>query len=928
MRSIYVLLLLLTTALSAVAQEKGSIVGVLIDKETNGQPLPFATVQLKNTTKGGTTDFDGLYEIQNVDLGTYTLVFSFVGYETLEIPNVTVEADKVTTVNAGLGASSATLDEVLITVTTSRESEVALLLEQKNAVSIQQSIGADELQRKAVSDAAAAIAKISGVSKQSGGGGNIYVRGLGDRYLNTTYNGLSLPSNDIENKNINLDLFPSDIIQNVDVSKAYSSQFYGDFAAGNINVVSKEFKGKAYFDIDLGTSINTNAVGQDKNLRSEGTGYFGFYNRYDNNPFAVILSHGPDAEDAGPPINLSGSASGGITFDLGNNTSLSAFAVASFNNYVGYREGSAADYTKLYNQRFDAVEWYDYNTTTTGMANITFRTGNTKINFNSLFLNSTSDEVSNFGIDGNGKNIDAFINQDAGFFVKNIQFQQDMIFVNQLSGTHQMDDGWTFDWGVGLNKAISRQPDRKRFSLENYNLALDDDPDTSPSFYNNNDFDNQRYFQMIQDEELNSRINLKYEVSDNIKFNFGHNGRYKQRFFENTRYGYDLIEARTPVPDVNNLNDIFTVENLGTVYNTSVINSIAPEIGIGINNNPGLPENTYTGRLNIHALYADAEFNFGKWLFVPGMRVEFFDQSINYSVINLANGNDGDVEAKDNFYLPNLNVRYALNDDQNLRLSLSKTVSFPEFKEVAPFVYENVVTRIGGNPDILTDPSFSDIHNLDIKYENFFGRGELVSLAAFAKQINDPINKVIANDATGTQRFFRTGGKATVYGVEIELRKNLIEDQNGQPNFAFGLNATYMYTNQDLRSSDGIFSSTLDRDDQLQGASPFLINADLNYSPTQFGNYKPVANLVYSYFYDRIDAIGAGQLGNIVEKGVHSLDFVFRNELGTNWEINFSAKNLLNPDISFTRENTSKGDIDITKFKFGVNLSLSAKYKF
>ena len=229
MRSIYILLLLVTTVFTAAAQEKGSIVGVLSDKEANGEPLPFATVQLKNTTQGGTTDFDGLYKIDNVETGTYTLVFSFVGYETLEIPDVSVESGKVTTVNAGLGASAATLDEVVITTTTSRESEVALLLEQKNAVSIQQSIGADELARKGVSDAAAAIAKISGVSQQTGGSGNVYIRGLGDRYLNTTYNGLSLPSNDIENKNINLDLFPSDIIQNVDVSKAYSSQFYGDF---------------------------------------------------------------------------------------------------------------------------------------------------------------------------------------------------------------------------------------------------------------------------------------------------------------------------------------------------------------------------------------------------------------------------------------------------------------------------------------------------------------------------------------------------------------------------------------------------------------------------------------------------------------------------------------------------------------------------
>jgi len=675
---------------------------------------------------------------------------------------------------------------------------------------------------------------------------------LPDRNLNTTYNGLTLPSNDIEKKNINLDIFPSDIIQNVSVGKTYSSQFYGDFAASSINVVAKEQKGRSFLDIDLGTGFNTNAVSQGQNLRSEGTGYFGFYNRYDNNPFAVILSHGPDPESAGPPINITGSISGGTSYQFKDDSRLSAFATASFNNYVGYREGSAADFTTIYKQRFDKVEWYDYNTTTTAMANLNYRTGKTKLSFNSLFLNSAKDEVSYFGVDGNGVNIDAFVNSDAGYYVNNIQFQQDMIFVNQLSGIHETEDGWTFEWGIGLNKAISRQPDRKRFSLENYNLALDDDPETNPSFYNNTDFDNQRYFQNIQDEELNSRLALKYEASENLKFNFGYNGRYKERFFENMRYGYDLLESRTEVRDVNNLNSVFNVQNLGTVYQTSVIRAIDPQNGVGPNNNPGLPENTYTGRLDINALYADTEFSTGNWLFVPGMRVEFFEQSITYRVINLGNNGDGNVSAKDNFYLPNLNIRYTLNDDQNLRLSIAKTVSFPEFKEVAPFVYENVVTRVGGNPDILNDPSFSDIYNLDLKYENFFGKSELLSVAVFAKQINDPINKVIANDATGVQRFFRTGDKASIYGAEIEFRKNIIEDENEQSNLAFGLNATYMYTNQDLRSSDGIFSSTLDREDQLQGASPFLINADINYSPTKFEKYKPVANLVYSYFHRKI----------------------------------------------------------------------------
>ena len=229
MRKLLLLFILFVTAIS-FAQNTGSITGKLTDKEYNNEPLPFANVLIKGTTTGTTSDIDGLYKLEELEVGTYILFFSFVGYETQEI-KAEVIASKLTTINVLMGASAATLDEVVITTSTRKESEAALLLDQKKAVEIKQSIGAVELARKGVSNAAGAVAKISGVSKQEGSS-NVYVRGLGDRYLNTTMNGLSLPSNDVNKKNIDLNLFSSDIIENVSISKAYSSKFYGDFSAG------------------------------------------------------------------------------------------------------------------------------------------------------------------------------------------------------------------------------------------------------------------------------------------------------------------------------------------------------------------------------------------------------------------------------------------------------------------------------------------------------------------------------------------------------------------------------------------------------------------------------------------------------------------------------------------------------------------------
>jgi len=937
--SLYLILFLFGT--SVFGQATGSIVGKLIDREMNDEPLPFANVLIKGTAKGTTSDFDGLYELSGLEPGTYTIVYSFLGYETVE-RTVTVEAGKESEVNVPMSATQGvSLDEVVIITSAAKDNEAALLLEQKKATVIQEAISAEALQLKGIDDAAAAVSQISGISKQQGSD-DVYVRGLGDRYQTTTMNGLSLPSNDVNKKNIDLNLFSSGILENVAVSKAYSTRFYADFAAGNVNVDSKEYTGEGYFKVTMGSGLNTNASGLDF-VRSEGPSAYGFYNRYEYNPFNVVLAHGVDPQSAWDPINLNGSFEAGKSWNIGEESRLSVFGSASFDSGYSYREGPAVDFTNLLKVNFPAVNEYVYDTNTTALLNLTYRINpEHKLSYTSLFINSASDAVGYYGVNGEGTNRDAIITTDEGFYVMNVQFNQDMIFVNQLNGSHSFEDTWTFDWGVGFNKVFSDEPDRKRITLENYQLALDDNPDTNPVFYTNIPFDNQRFFQSIDDSELNSYMALTYKASDELTFGFGYNGRRKERRFNSIRYGYRILDRdNTPVTDVNNLNSIFDVSNINIpdgsgLWDLLVLNPINDDVG-NINR-PGLPENTYRGELNVHAGYVNAQWTpSDKWLVVPGIRLESFSQNVEYDVINIRPDDPGFRDVYENIFAPSLNVRYALTEDANLRLGFSKTASFPEFKEVAPFVYEGVTQRVGGNPDLLgglngQGATYSDVYNYDLKYEWFMDRGEILSVSAFAKTIKNPVNRVVAADATGTQRYFRTGEQADVYGLELEVRKNLWSDSDDNPVLSVGLNAAYTYTNQDLKDipagEDNTFGTSFDRDsDQLEGASPFIINTDLNYSPV-FGEYKPKATLVFSYFADRIFSLGAGSLGNIVERAVPTLDFVLRNEIGEHFEVNFSAKNLLNPNISLVRENTGIGDVTIREYTIGVNLGLTLAYKF
>ena len=204
----------------------------MIDKDFNDDPVAFASIQVKGTTKGAQSDMDGKFSI-SIAPGTYTLLVSFVGMKKVEVP-VTVEAGNTTSVTVPMTAE-ALLDDIIITVAKTRESEEALLKEKQESVTIVQSIGAEELSKKGVSDAEGAVTKVSGVSKQSGVK-NVFVRGLGDRYNSTSLNGLPLPSDDPEYKNISLDFFGSDLIESIDVNKVFTSQITGDNAGANINI--------------------------------------------------------------------------------------------------------------------------------------------------------------------------------------------------------------------------------------------------------------------------------------------------------------------------------------------------------------------------------------------------------------------------------------------------------------------------------------------------------------------------------------------------------------------------------------------------------------------------------------------------------------------------------------------------------------------
>lgn len=908
---LFILTLFITTL--SFAQSKGTISGVITDKDSNNETLPFANVFVKGTKINTTTDIDGKYTI-SIAPGNYVIQYTFVGYETKEVPVKITEGAKLV-INQSLSSGAVTLQDVVIKNTVNRQKETALLLEQKNAVEIKQSIGAQEMTRKGVSDAAAAVTKVTGISKQDGTAG-IFVRGLGDRYNSTTFNGLPLPSNEPTNKNVALDLFSTDVIQSIGVSKTYYPDSYGDVGGANINIVSKEHIGKETLNIEIGSGINNNAF--NANFKTaDGAQKLGFYNvQKPNNINVYQFENKWSPNQKSNPIDANFGISGGKNFNIGENGKLSFFGTASFENGYNLKKGSQRNIGNTNDnviEDFYDVNKYEYVTKSTGMANVAYKiNSNNSVKWNSVFVNSSKSDVNEYG----------FINENGSdSFTRQTITEQNKLFLNQLLGKHDLSNRLTLNWGGSFGIVNSDMPDRITSTLvESANGYI---------FNTNSQSTNNRYFQSLKENETAAKAVFDYKIFKGEgeedykgKLTFGYNGRIKSRDFEATQFNFRINGGIETSPE--------TIDDFLNADNQSEATNIDNTFKILTSRNAGsLKPFTYNADVNIHSGLANLEYSPSEKLtYTVGVRAEKVLQEMEWDTnISLPNVNFDDAKIDKLYILPVATLKYTLNDKQNLRVAASKTYTLPQFIEKAPFRFEVVGESTVGNAFL--NPS--DNYNFDVKWELFPSSDELISVTGFGKYIMDPISKARLNSALNDNTFVNAGDNAFVAGVEFEIRKNLwnIEDKS---NLSAGFNFTYMYSEQKLDSqkvaaetNNTISVSFNDSKDGLQGASPLLLNADLTYR-IEAGSFKPTISLVGNYFHDRIYSLGNIQTGgNVMEKGIPTLNFISSAAIGERLNISFNVKNILDSKIERYQEN-AEGNATTYSYKTGLDFSLGIKY--
>ncbi|MDM8160329.1 TonB-dependent receptor [Labilibaculum sp. K2S] len=903
-----ILVLLLSISSISVFAQKGSAKGNVKDGKT-GEALTGASVYIEGTTIGTVTDFDGNYTLPNIPAGVVTLKCSFISYESLSKENITVKEGNSVVVNFAMGASSVELNDVVVIAKANRESEIMLLVEQKKAVLANQAIGAQEISRKGAGDAEAAVTKVSGIAKQEGAK-NVFVRGLGDRFNFTTLNGFPITSEDPEYKNISLDFFSSDIIKAVGVKKVFNAESQGDATGAIIDISSKELVGASEFNLNVSAKANSRTLTEDFFI-SEGISELGFGENTssptDHDSYAFKNSLDPSTQNF--QLGKSFGFSGGKHYEINNNP-LSFYVIGTYSNDYTYHDGNTRETTTSGNIfRDQKTEEYIRKSSHLGMANVNYQFGKNSLSYNLVAIHTAKEGLR----DDYGKNSEVF--QEAVENMGLVRRQQNNInflLVNQLDFEKEINKHLSTNIGLAYNHTNGKEPDRR----VNY-LSYEGDNIISPLRGSGRQH---RYFNELKEDDLNVIAKVKYKFSkdadDITSLEVGYKGRFLNDDFKAN--SWDNSRTQSTLPKLN-LDDF----SLNSIFNHE-------EFAAGHFQNEEYNISTYSVDKTIHSIFSELNYQLTMdFILNVGLKTDIINLIVDY---NVNDGSKKDSHSLDEFYLlPNLNLKYNLNEQNTLRLGASRTYTLPQSKEISPMLYEGPQWSSQGNTDL--NPSVN--YNVDLKWDFYPSSGELISVTAFGKFIKDPISRVQVNSAGGFLSYANIADNAKLAGIEIEMRKNLFSATNQSGNItnklSAGLNFSYLNTDVKTKSqtASAIPLNFTEQNTELEGASPEIANGDLSYNYLK-EDFEFTASIVANYVSEHIYSVGVNGYKDINEESLTTLDFISSIKMNKHWGIKLKAKNLLDPEHKLSRDPSIEGakKIVLRNYKKGIDFSFGISYHF
>lgn len=894
-KAFFLFLLLTLSTMSALA---GTIKGTIIDKLTK-EPLTGATIQVSGTSQGTIADVDGNYTLE-VKNGTYTLQVRYVGYKDMQASNIRIGKEEAI-LHFAMESDAQTLGEVSVVAKKNLEGERALQMERQKATLAIENLGSKEMSIKGISNVEEGVKKITGISIASAG--QLIVRGLGDRYSATTLNGLPIASPNPDNKLIPLDLFPSSTVQNITVSKVYDTSAFADYSGAHIDINTKENITDNFFSIGLNTGGKFNTIGKDfyrmdrdgtllktpsmdkaalEMSRNEFNEYVKTKNIF-NTSFAV------NKKTSMPEFG--GNIGFGRNFNVGKQT---LSLLASVNAGSGHQITNNAFYKTL-EANGNALDDFKYDSYTDelklaalGYLGYTLRKHD-RIGYTFFYARNASDTYQRReGEDSEGYELVGSNNITHIYTLQN----------HQLNGLHNFGEREQLElsWGGSYSKTSSEEPDRRQVMyIRNSQGGL--------SLFTLNQQETARYFGELNEEEWNANLGLRWKWNEQNSVKAGFNYKNKDRDYAGTRFYYDLRKLNPTITDIYDTDSYLNQENIanGTI-----------SVGRYM-----YPYETYKAGNDIYAGYISTDFYPTRSILINlGVRYEMSKQWVKYAT------DGGEKYSKQrnldkNDFFPSLNLKYTMNERNNLRFSVSRTATRPSFIEMAPFLYQESYgsAQIRGNANLQNGYNL----NFDLRYELFKKNGDMLSVTGYFKYLDKPIERTQMLNGGATIHSFNNADNGMASGLEVEFRKQIIRD------LRLGANVSYMYTNVKLPES-GAYTN---KERSLQGASPILLNADLTYSPRFDENRQLNLSLLYNLQGSRIHSVGISGLGDVKQQSVHTLNFNTSYSFNKQFSVKLQVNDLLNQDIIFKQEVPKTGQtIEVERYKKGINFEIGASYVF
>jgi len=924
----------------SVNSQTGKITGTVIDGEFN-EPMAFANVLIKNTTKGTTSDFDGKYTI-DVEPGNYTVVFSYIGYQTIEISDVAVEANEDVIVDVTLNTNS--LETVVITTTVRKNTESAVLDLQKNSITLLDGLSAQGIKSSGASNIANAVKNVPGVSIQ--GGKYVYVRGLGDRYTKSILNGVDIPGLDPDRNTVQMDIFPTSILDNIIVVKSAAAEYPADFTGGVINVVTKDFPTKATYSISVGASYNPNMHFKDNYLSYTGskTDVLGFDNgmrdlpvgrnqsipgTFDNSSVLTDMTSAFNKELTAKQNNSGANFDFGFTagnqYDVGDNKLGYQFSLSYKNNTQFYDDRVDGTYIRdennssinelLGTRRSNGIEGKN-NVLLSTLAGIVYKRELAKYKFNVLHIQNGESTAGIYNQEiaqaGGGSGFEP-IKKDA------LLYTQRSITNILFGGQHSFSDGdWKLNWK--LSPTLSRVYD-KDHRITPLQQSDDGAYFISPSAASYPI----RIWRNLEELNVVGKLDVvrKYSIKERpSKLKFGLSQTFKQRDFSIDDYTFTR-QGGLQVEN-GNADNLLANGNIWTPQSDQGTHLVFGDLFE--------KSNAFDAIQNISAAYVSNEFEVTEKLkAVVGLRTELFTSI--YTGQNQAGTEvfkDEKIIDKIDLF-PSANLIYGLNENTNLRVSYSRTTARPSFKEASKSqIFDPITNRLFiGNIDL--DPSY--INNFDVRAEFFGENSEMIAFSAFIKEFNDPIELTFYESAPD-QLTPRNLGDASVFGLEFEFRKSLGFISNGLEKLKINVNASYIessltmfedeYTRRVNAARDG---EVVENERELQGQSPYLINAGLNYNDTEIGLQT---GLFFNVQGKTLEVVGTGIVPDVYTVPFNSLNFTLNKKIGAEKKstIEIKISNILDSQRKSVYESFNAAEQVFTQLNPGTEFSIGYSYSF